>query len=101
MKNDCINFWFQSLLELHSIAGMKKDAHLCSFVEENYLDEQVKAIKELSDLLTKMNRAGDGVGLHIIDKELADKSWDGIGEEGGGGSIVEICLCANVDTIGP
>ena len=67
-------FPFQSLLELHSIAGEEKDAHLCSFVEENYLDEQVKAIRELSDLLTKMKRAGDGVGLHIIDKELAKKS---------------------------
>ena len=59
---------------MHSAAGEEGDAHLCSFVEENYLDEQVKAIKELSDLLTKMKRAGDGVGLHIIDKELQEKS---------------------------
>ena len=43
-------------------------------MEENYLDEQVKAIKELSDLLTKMKRAGDGVGLMIVDKELQEKS---------------------------
>ena len=59
---------------MHSVAGEERDAHLCSFVEENYLDEQVKAIKELSDLLTKMKRAGDGVGLNIIDKELEEKS---------------------------
>ena len=65
---------FQSLLELHSAAGEENDAHLCSFVEENYLDEQVKAIKELGDLFTKMKRVGDGVGLHIIDKELEEKS---------------------------
>ena len=74
MQKKLIDFPFQSLLELHSAAGEEGDAHLCSFVEENYLDEQVKAIKELSDLLTKMKRAGDGVGLHIIDKELQEKS---------------------------
>ena len=39
-----IDFPFQSLLEMHSAAGEEKDAHLCSFVEENYLDEQVNII---------------------------------------------------------
>jgi hypothetical protein len=33
---------------------------------------QVKAIKELSDMLTQMKRAGEGLGLHIIDRELLD-----------------------------
>merc|ERR1712223_29440 len=32
----------------------------------------VEAIKEIADLLTKMRRAGDHLGLHIIDKELLD-----------------------------
>ena len=36
------------------------------------LKEQVEAIKEIADLLTKMRRAGDHLGLHIIDKELLD-----------------------------
>ena len=31
---------------------------------------QVEAQKEIGDLITKMKRAGDTVGLHIIDKEL-------------------------------
>ena len=64
----------QSLLLLHSGSGEDGDPHLCDFLETHYLDEQVKAVKELSDLLTKMKRAGDGVGLHIIDKELEEKS---------------------------
>ena len=46
------------------------DAHFCDFLETEYLGEQVDAIKEISDLITKMIRAGDGLGLHTIDKEL-------------------------------
>ena len=64
----------QSLLLLHSGSGEDGDPHLCDFLETHYLDEQVKAVKELSDLLTKMKRAGEGVGIHIIDKELEEKS---------------------------
>ena len=31
---------------------------------------QVDAIKEYSDMVTKLKRAGDGLGIHILDKEL-------------------------------
>merc|ERR1712200_129412 len=60
----------QSLLDLHSKAGDKGDAHLCDFLEGNYLNEQVDGIKEIGDMITKIKRAGDGLGLHIIDKEM-------------------------------
>ncbi len=63
---------FQSLLSLHGTASEKNDAHLCDFLESHFLGEQVEAIKELSDLVTKMKRAGDGLGTHIIDKEMKD-----------------------------
>ena len=46
------------------------DAHLCDFLESQYLSEQVDAIKEIGDLVTKIKRAGDGLGLLIIDKEI-------------------------------
>ncbi|XP_063549481.1 ferritin heavy chain-like [Gorilla gorilla gorilla] len=39
----------QSLLELHKLATDKNDPHLCDFIETHYLNEQVKAIKELDD----------------------------------------------------
>merc|ERR1711973_365477 len=60
----------QSLLDLHNKAGDKGDAHLCDFLEGNYLNEQVDGIKEIGDMITKIKRAGDGLGLHIIDKEM-------------------------------
>jgi len=61
----------QSLLDIHGVAGKKNDPHLCDYLESNFLDEQVKAIKDLSDLITKMKRAGDGLGVHIMDKEMS------------------------------
>ena len=60
----------ESLLNMHKMAASHADAQLTDFIEGTYLKEQVEAIKEISDLVTKMNRAGDGLGLHIIDKEL-------------------------------
>merc|ERR1712200_386495 len=60
----------QSLLDLYSKAGDEGDAHLCDFLEGNYLNEQVDGIKEIGDMITKIKRAGDGLGLHIIDKEM-------------------------------
>merc|ERR1739842_17146 len=60
----------ESLLVLHKSAGDHDDGQMADFLESNFLEEQVEAIKEISDLITKMKRAGDGLGLHIIDKEL-------------------------------
>merc|ERR1719233_736550 len=60
----------QSLLDLHKVARDKGDGHLCDFLESEYLGEQVEGIKAIGDLITKMKRAGDGLGLHLIDKEM-------------------------------
>lgn len=60
----------KSLLELHKTASDTGDVHLTDFVEGKYLDEQVHAENELANLITKAERAGDGLGIHIIDKEL-------------------------------
>jgi len=58
----------ESLLKLHGIAGSHNDAHLCDFLEENYLDEQVESINEISKLLTNARRCGDGLGIYQFDK---------------------------------
>merc|ERR1711964_711606 len=60
----------ESLLNMHKMAGSQSDAQLTDYIEGTYLKEQVEAIKEIGDLVTKMKRAGDGLGLHVIDKEL-------------------------------
>ena len=50
--------------------GADGDAHLCDFLEANFLDEQVDAIQEISEWITKLKRAGPGLGYHMIDKEI-------------------------------
>ena len=61
-----------ALLDLHKLADGHGDVHLTDFVEEHFLGEQVESIKEIGDLVTKMKRNGDGIGLHVIDKELLE-----------------------------
>ena len=58
------------MLDLHKVAANHGDAQLTDYIEGEYLKEQVTSIKELADLITKMKRAGDALGLHNIDKEL-------------------------------
>ena len=61
----------QSLLNLHVLATAKSDAHLTDFLESEYLDEQVEAIKKLGDNITKLKRAGPaGLGEYLFDKDL-------------------------------
>jgi len=61
----------QSLLDMHKLADGHHDAHFTDFLESSFLDDQVQDIKKLSDLITRLKRAGTtGLGEHIFDKEL-------------------------------
>lgn len=59
----------QALLDLHKLAGSHNDAHLADFLETEYLDEQVKSIKELADYVTQLKRCGPGLGEYMFDRE--------------------------------
>lgn len=61
----------QSLLDLHALATTHNDPNLTDFLEGEYLEEQVEAIKELGDLITRLKRAGtEGLGEYLFDKDL-------------------------------
>ncbi|XP_023562790.1 ferritin heavy chain [Octodon degus] len=67
----------QSLLELHKLATDKNDPHLCDFIETHYLDEQVKAIKELGDHVTNLRKMGapeSGMAEYLFDKHTLGDS---------------------------
>uniref|UniRef100_A0A8D0G9H5 Ferritin n=1 Tax=Sphenodon punctatus TaxID=8508 RepID=A0A8D0G9H5_SPHPU len=67
----------QALLNLHNLATEKGDPHLCDFLESEYLDEQVKAIKQLGDHLTNLKRLGvpqNGEGEYLFDKYTLGES---------------------------
>nr|UMA83642.1 venom-related protein ferritin [Conus judaeus] len=59
----------QSLLDLHEVATNHNDAQMTDFLEGNYLQEQVRSIKELGDYITNLKRVGPGLGEYMFDKE--------------------------------
>jgi len=59
----------QSLLDLHKLGDTHGDPQFCDFLESNYLEEQVEAIKQLSDYVTNLKRVGPGLGEYTFDKE--------------------------------
>ena len=67
----------QALLDLHKVASDKVDPHLCDFLESEYLEEQVKAIKRLGDFITNLKRLGvpqNGMGEYLFDKHTMGES---------------------------
>ena len=60
----------QSLLDLHKVASDNNDAQMTDFIEGNYLNEQVDAIKSLSDQVTNLQRVGTGLGEWHFNQSL-------------------------------
>lgn len=60
----------QSLLDLHKIASKNNDAQLADFLEGEFLEEQVEAIKKLGDYVTQVKRCGPGLGEWEFDRKL-------------------------------
>lgn len=58
----------ESLLKLHDLASKHNDPHLTDFIEEHFLDEQVKSIKQIGDYITNLKRVGPGLGEFQFDK---------------------------------
>ena len=58
----------ESLLVIHETASKHSDPHLTDYLEEEFLDEQVKSINEISKLITNAKRCGDGLGIYQFDK---------------------------------
>ena len=55
---------------MHTCASQKTDPQFCDFLESEFLAEQVEDMKEKSDMISKLQRVGPGVGWHMIDQEL-------------------------------
>ncbi|KAF4523198.1 hypothetical protein B566_EDAN002457 [Ephemera danica] len=60
----------QSLLDLHKLASSREDPHLCDYLESEFLTEQVESMKEIADMITNLQRVGDGLGTYIFDRDL-------------------------------
>uniref|UniRef100_A0A8C5QYG9 Ferritin n=1 Tax=Leptobrachium leishanense TaxID=445787 RepID=A0A8C5QYG9_9ANUR len=67
----------QALLELHKMSSDNNDPQLCDFLESEYLEEQVKAIKQLGSYITSLKRLGvpqNGMGEYLFDKHSLEDS---------------------------
>ncbi|KAI3474367.1 hypothetical protein Pfo_029228 [Paulownia fortunei] len=60
----------EKLLKLHSIADSNNDPHLADFVESEFLEEQVEAIKKISEYVAQLRRVGKGHGVWHFDQML-------------------------------
>jgi ferritin heavy chain len=64
----------QVLIDLHKTAATHGDSQMCDFLEDQYLEPEVKEIKELSDHVTNLRRVGPGLGEFMFDKETFESS---------------------------
>ena len=58
----------EALFQLHEVAVTNKDDEMAEFIESNFLHEQTEAIKELSNHITSLGHAGEGLGVYQFDK---------------------------------
>ena len=59
----------EKLMNLHRTADESNDDAFADFIED-FLKEQVDAIKKLADQITNLKRVGDGLGVYMFDKDL-------------------------------
>ncbi|XP_042639436.1 ferritin light chain-like [Orycteropus afer afer] len=61
----------QALLDLHAVASTHTDPYLCDFLENHFLDEEVKLIKKMGDHLTNLRRVANpqaGLGEYLFER---------------------------------
>ncbi|KAL3654888.1 hypothetical protein CASFOL_000674 [Castilleja foliolosa] len=58
------------LLNLHSVADKNNDPQLADFIESEFLEEQVQAIKQISEYVAQLRRVGKGHGVWHFDQML-------------------------------
>ncbi|KAK6932968.1 Ferritin/DPS protein domain [Dillenia turbinata] len=68
----------EKLLNLHNIAGKNNDAQLAQFVEGEFLTEQVKTIKKISEYVAQLRRVGKGHGVWHFDQMLLHEGEEAI-----------------------
>ncbi|CAF2129363.1 unnamed protein product [Rotaria magnacalcarata] len=70
LQNTRMNFDY--CLIYKCIKFCSSDPHLTDYLEGEFLDEQVKSIKEYAENIVNLRRVGAGLGEYIFDKDLKD-----------------------------
>ncbi|XP_042558400.1 ferritin heavy chain-like [Dipodomys spectabilis] len=71
----------ESLLDLYHVADGRGDKHLCSFIKENFLNQQQDMLLKLEHFLINLRKVcslGDKIGEYLFDRlTLGDKDQKG------------------------
>ncbi|OAY74400.1 Ferritin-3, chloroplastic [Ananas comosus] len=67
----------EKLLNLHGVAGRCNDPEMQSFIESEFLEEQVEAIKKISEYVAQLRRVGKGHGVWHFDRMLLHEEGNG------------------------
>nr|GMD85545.1 ferritin-3, chloroplastic-like [Ipomoea batatas] len=68
----------EKLLNLHAVAQRNNDPQMTDFVESEFLEEQVEAIKKISVYVTQLRRVGKGHGVWHFDQMLLHEDGNGV-----------------------
>ncbi|KAG8089306.1 hypothetical protein GUJ93_ZPchr0011g27445 [Zizania palustris] len=63
----------EKLHNLHSVASRSNDPQLTDFIESEFLEEQVEAIKKISEYVAQLRRVGEGHGVWHFDQMLLEE----------------------------
>ncbi|KAH0458016.1 hypothetical protein IEQ34_013331 [Dendrobium chrysotoxum] len=67
----------EKLLNTHSVAARWNDPHTTEFIEREFLEEQVEAIKKISEYVAQLRRVGKGHGVWHFDQILLHEGENG------------------------
>ncbi|KAK8950229.1 hypothetical protein KSP40_PGU006353 [Platanthera guangdongensis] len=67
----------EKLLALHAVADRCNDPQTTEFIESQFLEEQVEAIKRISEYVTQLRRVGKGHGVWHFDQMLLHEGENG------------------------
>jgi ferritin heavy chain len=62
----------EKLLSLHQVAADNNDPEMCDFIEGEFLNEQVEAIKKIAGYVSQLRRVGKGHGVYHFDLQLQE-----------------------------
>ncbi|XP_020587424.1 ferritin-3, chloroplastic-like [Phalaenopsis equestris] len=68
----------EKLLYLHSVAARCNDPNTTQFIEDEFLEEQVEAIKKISEYVAQLKRVGKGHGVWHFDQLLLHEGENGV-----------------------
>ncbi|XP_006889792.1 PREDICTED: ferritin light chain-like [Elephantulus edwardii] len=69
----------QALLDLHTMGSAHTDPHLCDFLENHLLDEEVKLLKKMGDHLANIRSLGGpqaGLGEYLFEHLTLKHNWE-------------------------